>query len=91
AQHDLVGRLVHTLLQGDGGGQISIHGPTLQRITADLNSRGLARTWLSQAQTAYSTLQFQLPDIKQQYWPSSPQDNTAAPAEVTIGERQGVL
>ncbi|RST52632.1 hypothetical protein [Variovorax sp. MHTC-1] len=91
-QHDLVGRLVHTLLQGDGLGQTSIYPATLQRITTDLNSRGHARAWLRDAQKQYAQLQFQLPGIKQNYWTQTlPHASTTDAEVVAVTDRQGVL
>lgn len=60
-QHDLVGRIVHALLQGTDAQQNLLHPPTLSRVISDLNSRGNARAWLSDARKIYNRLQLQLP------------------------------
>lgn len=60
-QHDLVGRIVHALLQGEDEQQNLFYQPTLKRVVADLNSRGNARAWLTDARKIYSKLQLQLP------------------------------
>ncbi len=58
-QHDLVGRIVHALLQG-GESQSVLHAPTLHRIIGDLNSKRHAREWLKDAQRLYVPYQFRV-------------------------------
>lgn len=59
-QHDLVGRVVQALLQGEQSEQSTIYGPTLSRIINDLNSKGNARAWLRDAQSQYAKQQIKL-------------------------------
>jgi hypothetical protein len=58
-QHDLVGRVVRALLEGDPEETV-IYRPTLTRITQDLNAKNNARAWLKDAKLHYAKFRAQL-------------------------------
>jgi len=58
-QHDLVGRVVRALLEGDPEETV-IYRPTLARITQDLNAKNNARAWLKDARLYYAKFRAQL-------------------------------
>lgn len=66
-QEDLVGHIVHALLQEDASNQSAIYAPTLSRITTDLNTKGNAREWLNDARRYYARISFDLPSPKQTF------------------------
>jgi len=90
-QHELVGRLIRTLLDVAPDEPPSIYLPTLERITSDLNAKSQARAWLHDARKYVNRFTAKLGTANPRYAlipPAKTQDEESARAEIG---RQGVL
>ncbi len=89
-QHELVGRVVRALLEGDPEEPV-IYRPTLKRITDDLNAKSEARAWLKDARRHFDRFRAALAAANPQFSLTGARADAEEAQIIEKMDAQGVL